>query len=216
MELQKIRLLKQVLNDPNPHIQALTKFQNTYEGLQIGSYSIEVLLDTIENGISNVSSRFKDIATKQLEKSQISSPLLKANLLKGCEEVLEEFVMSIENLCKSAIEFNKKAEFDKITKTQMQIIFMGISGYSDSFSNDQIKWLCVGINASLVTKCGKDYKFNYSRIEVLPGDETWHIYARVPRNGGTAELMVFTHPMPNDEEYFYIHWQSGTFDKIKF
>lgn len=96
MDQNQIRLLKQALNEPEKHEKAFKLFKETYKGLQIGKYSEDVLNDAIENGTVNIEQEFKAIASDQLDKSGVTSPLLKANLLKGCDEVLTQFKTSIE------------------------------------------------------------------------------------------------------------------------
>lgn len=215
MEAKQQLLLKQVAANKLQHTKAVNVFKETYEGLNIGSYTDEVLTDVISSGITNVSSRFKAIAGDQLDKSGVTSPLLKANLLKGCDEVLSMFNDSIQGLAKSAEAFNKKAAFDVITSRQMHVAFMGIGGYYISFQNENVKRLEVGIGGGFTTKCGKSHDLGHSKIEIRPTNDTWHLYVKLLREGGKGVLCAFIEPQDNNNEYFFIHWQSGTFNEIK-
>ncbi len=112
MEVKK--LLTQVAEQPERHTKALKAFMKCYEGLQIGPYSNAVLQDVIENKTSNIASKFKKVASKQLDNSGISSSLLKANLMKGCDEVLHQFEVAITSLCESAsAQLEKRSRIDR-------------------------------------------------------------------------------------------------------
>ena len=209
-------LLRQVAENPQHHTKALTTFKEVYEGLQIGAYSNDVLEDVVENATANVAPKFKAIASEQLDKSGITSPLLKSNLLKGCDEVLNQFELALSGLYDSAVEFNKKVSFDKITKTQMQVAFIGIGGNCNRLTNERVKMLEIGIGAGFTTACNKSIDFEYSKIRITPSDEEYFIYAKWPRVGGNATLVAFNTPQQNTDKDFYILWQSGTFNQIKF
>lgn len=218
MEKNQIRFLNEVMNEPEKHEKALKLFQETYEGLQIGDYSmLDVIVDIVQNGTSNIERSFKAVASDQLDKSGVTSPLLKANLLKGCDEVLKQFQESIEGLINSAIKVNKKVDFDRITKTQMQAQGIYVAANCMRYIYPEYKILQIGrVPGGLATKCNKDFDLESSRIRLDRNEDTYYLYARLPRSGGGASLVVFTEPKENTEKDLYIFWQSGLFDQIKF
>lgn len=210
-------LLKQVAENPQHHTKALANFKTAYEGLQIGPYSDSILQDVIENATANIAPKFKAIASEQLDKSGITSPLLKANLLKGCDEVLNQFELAISDLYNSAIEYNKKQEFDRITKTQMKVQGLYIMGNSSINVTNTYKSLQVGfIPKAVVTTCNKVFDIDSSHIRLVPSEDNYFIYAKLPRSNERATLVVFTEPKENTDKDFYILWQTGTFNQIKF
>lgn len=209
--------LQQVLKNQDKHKEALKAFKECYEGLQIGSYSDEVLQDVANNGINNIATKFKDTASQQLDKSGITSPLLKANLLKGCNEVLKQFELSIDGLIHSENDLNKKIEFDRITNTQMKVQGLYIMGNSTINVTNTYKSLQVGfIPKAIVTTCNKVFDIDSSNIRVVQSEDNYFIYAKLPRSNERATLVVFTEPKENTDKDFYILWQSGTFNQIKF
>lgn len=214
---QANKLLRQVAENPQHHTKALENFKTTYEGLQIGPYSDEVLQDVIENATANISPKFKALASEQLDKSGITSPLLKANLLKGCDEVLNQFELAISGLYNSAVEYNKKQEFDRITKTQMKAEGIYLGGNSLRTIQPTYKsFQCGFVSGALVTTCNKSIDIDSSNIRIIPGNDTYYIYAKWPRSGGPATLVVFTEPKGNTNTDLYIFWKSGTFNEIPF
>ncbi|GGG93470.1 hypothetical protein [Pedobacter zeae] len=209
------RLLKQVLNEPEKHVKALNSFKETYEGLQIGEYSMDILTDVIENGTFNISERFKEAATAQLDKSGITSPLLKANLLKGCNEVVSQFEQAIDGLVKSAIDVNDKAEFDRITDKQMKVEGVYVGGNCIRNIHSEYKLLRTGrVKGGLVTKCNKVIDIDSSQVRIDNDQSDHFLYAKWPRSGGMAVLSAFKEPKENTEKNFYIFWQSGLFHEI--
>lgn len=209
------QLLKEVYINQEAHKAALKSFRETYEGLQVGIYSDDILKEIIESGTGKIAKQFKENASKQLDKSGITSPLLKANLLKGCDEVLEMFNQSIDGLQQSATNHKKKLVFDASTKNQMKVAFMGIVGNSRSFGNDNVKRLELGNGLGFTTQCGKNYDLMPCKIEVKHTDDTYYIYAKLSRETEKAVLTVSTTPQSNTNEDFFILWQTGTFNLIK-
>jgi hypothetical protein len=215
MEAKKQILLREVSTNPDQHTKAIHAFKDAYEGLSIGAYTDEVFEDVLLNGSVNIAEKFKEDASEQLDKSGVKSPLLKANLLKGCDEVLADFNNAIDGMVQSAVKAREKQVFDKITAKQMKVKFMGIGGKYISFQNENVKRLQIGIGGGFVTDCNKSFDTEYSKIELKASEDTYHLYMKLPRKGESAHLVAFTSPQPNTDDHFFIHWQSGSFTEIK-
>lgn len=215
MEKEQIKLLNQVLNEPEKHEKAIKEFSHMCMAL-VGENENEVLQEIITHGVEKFEAKFKAHAMDQLSKAGLTSLVLKQTLLKGCDEFLVDFKNILDGLIQSAVAVNNKVAFDKITKTQMEVEGIYVGGYCTRYITDQYKRLHIGIGGGLMTKCKKSINVGHCKIEILANDDVYYIYAKWPRSGGDAVLVVFNEPQANTDKDFYMLWKSGTFNQIKF
>ena len=79
-------LLFEISSDLKQYLPHLDQVKKSYENLQLGNFSNEILKEIIKSGTAQIEKSFTESLNDQIEKAGISNTILKSNILKDAEE----------------------------------------------------------------------------------------------------------------------------------
>lgn len=76
-------LLSEISTDLKQYLPLLQQVKKSYENLQLGNFSNDILKEIIKPGTGQIEKSFNESLNDQIEKAGISNTIVKSNLLKG-------------------------------------------------------------------------------------------------------------------------------------
>lgn len=107
-------LFGEICSDLNEYLPLLKQVQNSYENLELGDFSNEILKGLISPGVNGISKRFTEHLEKQIEKLEVTSSVVKENLLNGSKLLLLKFMESVQELKKFRPETYSRNNYLKL------------------------------------------------------------------------------------------------------
>lgn len=90
-------LFEKIKKDLNAFSPLLVKMQNTYEGLEIGNFTNEVIQLLKNKGANPIEVAFYEYISTQLEASGVTSKIIRQNMINGSEPLFREFKTAFQN-----------------------------------------------------------------------------------------------------------------------
>lgn len=91
-------LLFEICKDLKQYLPQLEQVKKTYENLQLGNFSDDILKEIVKSGTGLIEKKFNESLNVQIEKAGISNTILRDNILKGSENLIFEFLEKIREL----------------------------------------------------------------------------------------------------------------------
>lgn len=107
-------LLFEISSDLKQYLPHLDKVKKSYENLQLGNFSNEILKEIIKSGTAKIEKLFNESLNDQIEKAGISNTIVKSNLLKGSEQLYFSFLENTRELKRFKPETYSRRNFLKL------------------------------------------------------------------------------------------------------
>ncbi len=107
-------LLFEISTDLNQYSPFLEKVKKSYENLQLGNFSNEILKKIIKSGTEQIEKSFTESLNDQIEKAGISNTILKSNILKDSEQLYFSFLENTRELKRFKPETYSRRNFLKL------------------------------------------------------------------------------------------------------
>lgn len=110
----------EISSDLKQYLPALNQVQSTYENLQLGGFSDEILKEIVSYGTKSIEQRFNESLNSQVEKVGIYNQVLKENLLKGSGDLFFEFSEKVRELKRFKPETFSRKNYLKLNVISFQ------------------------------------------------------------------------------------------------
>ncbi len=117
------KLFGEVQRDLNLFIPSLEKMKKTYEALEMGSFTNEVMTDLKKHGENSIETKFYQNITSQLDRAGIKLKLVRQNMINGSQTTLNEF--------KNALEEARNVEAPQYVTNQRPVLHFQQISYND-------------------------------------------------------------------------------------
>ena len=107
-------LLFEISSDLKQYLPHLDQVKKSYENLQLGNFSNEILKEIIKSGTAKIEKLFNESLNDQIEKAGISNTIVKSNLLKGSEQLYFSFLENTRELKRFKPETYSRRNFLKL------------------------------------------------------------------------------------------------------
>lgn len=95
---QDTNLLLEICTDLSQYLPILNEVKKSYENLELDEFSNEIFKEIISNGTNRINIKFLENFENQLKRLQITSVVLKENLLNGSDLLFKEFESNVSTL----------------------------------------------------------------------------------------------------------------------
>lgn len=85
------KLFADIKRDINRFIPRLEKMKTTYEALEMGTFTSDVMTKLKNNGSNSIETEFYQLIKKQLDAAGITLKLIRQNMINGSENTIVEF-----------------------------------------------------------------------------------------------------------------------------
>ena len=113
-------LLIEICKDLHQYLPHLEQVKNTYEKLQLGNFSDEILKEIVKSGTGQIEKLFNESLNDQIEKAGISNTILKSNILKDSEKLYFSFLEKTRELKKFKPETFSRKKYLKLNTISFQ------------------------------------------------------------------------------------------------
>ena len=107
-------LLFEISSDLKQYLPHLDQVKKSYENLQLGNFSNEILKEIIKSGTAQIEKSFVESLNDQIEKAGISNTILKSNILKDSEQLYFSFLENTRELKRFKPETYSRRNFLKL------------------------------------------------------------------------------------------------------
>ena len=107
-------LLFEISSDLKQYLPHLDQVKKSYENLQLGNFSNEILKEIIKSGTAQIEKSFTESLNDQIEKAGISNTILKSNILKDSEQLYFSFLENTRELKRFKPETYSRRNFLKL------------------------------------------------------------------------------------------------------
>lgn len=108
------RLLLEITKDLKQYLPHLEQVKKSYENLQLGNFSNEILKEIVNSGTGHIEKIYNESLNDQIEKSGVSNMIVKENMLKGSEVLFFEFLEKTRLLKKFRPETHSRQNYLKL------------------------------------------------------------------------------------------------------
>jgi hypothetical protein len=88
-------LLHEISSDLNQFMPLLKEVQNSYESLELGDFTDDILKEVVSTGTKAIELKFTENLKRQIEKLEVTSSVLKENLLSGSKPLFSDFANKV-------------------------------------------------------------------------------------------------------------------------
>ncbi len=89
--------------------------------------------------------------------------------------------------------------------------------FVEADSNGKIfKRLTLGYGGGIVTDCRRSFDLKPTTLYFYPGEMTYFVYAKCPRDGSAGELISSNEVLSDTKEDFFVLIKKGTYSELDF
>lgn len=93
-------LLREISSDLNQYVPLLKEVKSSFELLELSPWSNDILKEIVLTGANGIEKRFTEHLANQIEKTQLTSSILKENILSGSKSLFQDFAQKVSLLKK--------------------------------------------------------------------------------------------------------------------
>ena len=113
-------LLSEISTDLKQYLPLLQQVKKSYENLQLGNFSNDILKEIIKPGTGQIEKSFNESLNDQIEKAGISNTILKSNILKDSEQLYFSFLENTRELKRFKPETFSRKNYLKLNVISFQ------------------------------------------------------------------------------------------------
>lgn len=125
-------LLGEISSDLNQYLPLLKEVKKSYENLELGDFTNEIFKEIILTGTNGIDTRFTENLKKQIEKLEVTSSILKENILNGSRTLFQDFANKV-----SLLKRFKPDTFSRINYLKLNFISYQSNGFYLSEENKE-------------------------------------------------------------------------------
>ncbi|EKT4509607.1 hypothetical protein AAIP42_001007 [Flavobacterium psychrophilum] len=127
-------LLGEISSDLNQYLPLLKEVKMSYENLELGDFTNEIFKELLSTGTNGIDIRFTEHLKKQIEKLEVTSSVLKENLLNGSKTLFQDFANKV-----SLLKRFKPDTFSRTNYLKLNFIsYQNIGFYLSDENKEQI------------------------------------------------------------------------------